>query len=464
MVNNKLTSLFAAFFMWFASLSVFAADLPDFTTLVEQQGAAVVNISTTQRVKAGGTGFPSFPPIPQGDPMFDFFRRFMQPQTGPKAYESHSLGSGFIVSGDGVILTNAHVVDDATDITVRLNDKREFKAKVIGTDPRSDVAVLKINAANLPKVTIGDPAKLKVGEWVVAIGSPFGFDHSVTAGIVSAKGRSLPQDNYVPFIQTDVPINPGNSGGPLFNMKGEVVGINSQIYSRTGGFMGLSFSIPINVAMDVSDQLRTTGKVTRGWLGISIQEVTRDLAESFGLSKPVGALIASVAPNSPAEKSGLHASDVILKMNGRAIEDTTDLVRITASLKPGNRVPIDIWRDGKQQTVNVLIGEAPKQLAQDDTGSTAPAPQAGLAVVDLTAEQKRQLGIRSGVMIQDLTDEAAESGLQQGDIIMAVNSNAVSSVTQFRQLMQQYAGRKSIALLVRRGDSTLYLPFKLAKK
>lgn len=464
MLSKKLTYLFAACFMWFASLSALAAELPDFTTLVEQQGAAVVNISTTQRVKASATDFQGFPPIPQGDPMFDLFRRFMPPQTGPKTYESHSLGSGFIVSSDGIILTNAHVVDDATDIAVRLNDKREFKAKVIGTDPRSDVAVLKINASNLPKVTIGDPSKLKVGEWVVAIGSPFGFDHSVTAGIVSAKGRSLPQDNYVPFIQTDVPINPGNSGGPLFNMKGEVVGINSQIYSRTGGFMGLSFSIPINVAMDVSDQLRTTGKVTRGWLGISIQEVTRDLAESFGLSKPVGALIANVAPNSPAEKGGLHASDVILKMNGKAIEDTTDLVRITASLKPGSRVPIDVWRDGKQQTVNVLIGEAPKQLAQEDPTSPAPAPQAGLAVVDLTAEQKRQLGIRSGVMIQDLTDEAAESGLQQGDIIMAVNSNAVASASQFRQMMQQFAGRKSIALLVRRGDSTLYLPFKLAKK
>ncbi len=465
MLSKNLTYLFAAFFMWFASLSARAADLPDFTTLVEQQGAAVVNISTTQRVKASGMDFPGFPPIPQGDPMFDFFRHFMQPQTGPKTYESHSLGSGFIVSSDGVILTNAHVVDDATDITVRLNDKREFKAKVIGTDPRSDVAVLKINATNLPKVTIGDPSKLKVGEWVVAIGSPFGFDHSVTAGIVSAKGRSLPQDNYVPFIQTDVPINPGNSGGPLFNMKGEVVGINSQIYSRTGGFMGLSFSIPINVAMDVSDQLRTTGKVTRGWLGISIQEVSRGLAESFGLSKPVGALIASVAPGSPADKSGLHASDVILKMGGKAIEDTTDLVRITASLKPGSRIPVEIWRDGKPQTVSVLIGEAPKQLAQDDSGSAAaPAPQAGLAVVDLTAEQKRQLGISSGVMIQDLTDEAAESGLQQGDIIMAVNSHSVSNTTQFRQLMQQFASRKSVALLVRRGDSTLYLPFKLTKK
>ena len=297
-------------------ITAHAKDLPDFTDLVEKQGAAVVNISTTQIIR-NPHGFSN---VPENDPFYDFFRRFapqMPHGQAPREQESQSLGSGFIISADGYIMTNAHVVDSADKITVRLTDKREFRAKVIGADKRTDVALLKIEATGLPKITLGDPNKLKVGEWVVAIGSPFGFDSSVTAGIVSAKGRSLPQENFVPFIQTDVAINPGNSGGPLFNMNGEVVGINSQIYTRSGGSMGLSFAIPIDVATQVTEQLRTSGKVTRGRIGVTIQELTRELAESFGLSKPAGALISSVEKSGPADKAGIEASDVILKFNGK---------------------------------------------------------------------------------------------------------------------------------------------------
>src|SRR3989339_1642070 len=304
---KKLIGFFAFVLGIVLGVSAYAKELPDFTELVEKQGPAVVNISTTQIIR-NAHGLPN---LPEGDPFYEFFRRFA-PQI-PREQESQSLGSGFIISADGYIMTNAHVVESADKITVRLTDKREFSAKVIGADKRTDVALLKIEATGLPKVTVGDPDKLKVGEWVVAIGSPFGFDSSVTAGIVSAKGRTLPQENYVPFIQTDVAINPGNSGGPLFNMKGEVVGINSQIYSRSGGYMGLSFAIPIDVAMEVANQLRSGGKVSRGWLGVVIQEVSSDLAESFGLDRPRGALIAQVQPDGPAAKAGLQVADVILK-------------------------------------------------------------------------------------------------------------------------------------------------------
>ncbi|OGS93081.1 MAG: protease Do, partial [Gallionellales bacterium GWE2_58_10] len=301
--------------MFFISLAQ-ANGLPDFTELVEKQGPAVVNVSTTQIIR-NAQGFPN---IPENDPFYEFFRRFA-PQM-PREQESQSLGSGFIISADGYIMTNAHVVDSADKITVRLTDKREFSAKVIGADKRTDVALLKIEATGLPKVTVGDPDKLRVGEWVIAIGSPFGFDSSVTAGIVSAKGRSLPQENFVPFIQTDVAINPGNSGGPLFNMNGEVVGINSQIYTRSGGSMGLSFAIPIDVATQVTDQLRASGKVTRGRIGVMIQELTSELAESFGLSKPVGALISHVEKDGPADKAGIEASDVILKFDGKLVDSS----------------------------------------------------------------------------------------------------------------------------------------------
>jgi serine protease Do len=317
--------------------------LPDFTELVERQGAAVVNISTTQTVRSNQRGAQPFP-FDENDPMYEFFRRFIPRQPGmpglpgtPRQFESRSLGSGFVVSADGYILTNAHVVDSADEILVRLTDKREFKARVIGADKRTDVALIKIDATALPTVRLGDPGLLKVGEWVVAIGSPFGFDNSVTAGIVSAKGRSLPQENYVPFIQTDVAVNPGNSGGPLFNMRGEVVGINSQIYSRSGGFMGISFAIPIDVAMDVQAQLRASGKVSRGRIGVVIQEVTKELAESFGLSQAQGAAVNAVEKGGPAEKAGIEPGDVILKFDGKPIASSGDLPRIVGSSKPGSR-------------------------------------------------------------------------------------------------------------------------------
>src|SRR3989339_979776 len=337
---KKLIGFFAFVLGIVLGVSAYAKELPDFTELVEKQGPAVVNISTTQIIR-NAHGLPN---LPEGDPFYEFFRRFA-PQI-PREQESQSLGSGFIISADGYIMTNAHVVESADKITVRLTDKREFSAKVIGADKRTDVALLKIEATGLPKVTVGDPDKLKVGEWVVAIGSPFGFDSSVTAGIVSAKGRSLPQENFVPFIQTDVAINPGNSGGPLFNMNGEVVGINSQIYTRSGGSMGLSFAIPIDVATQVTEQLRTSGKVTRGRIGVTIQELTRELAESFGLSKPNGALISSVEKNGPADKAGIEASDVILKFDGNPVNSSSDLPRLVAATKPGSKVAVELWRKG----------------------------------------------------------------------------------------------------------------------
>ncbi len=359
---KKLTSLTMLITSAILSLSVHARELPDFTGLVEKQGPAVVNISTT--IISHNTQ--EAPSQPEGDPFNEFFRRF-GPQA-PREQDSQSLGSGFIISADGYIMTNAHVVDSADRITVRLTDKREFRAKVIGADKRTDVALLKIEANGLPKIIVGEPNKLKVGEWVVAIGSPFGFDNSVTAGIVSAKGRSLPQDNFVPFIQTDVAVNPGNSGGPLFDMDGDVVGINSQIYTRSGGFMGLAFAIPIDVAMEVADQLRETGKVTRGKIGVTIQELTRELADSFGLSNPNGALISSVEKDGAADKAGIEASDVILKFDGKPVTSSADLPRLVAATKPGSKVVIDLWRKGAAKQVTVVIAEMLEENKQAHNG------------------------------------------------------------------------------------------------
>lgn len=333
--------------------------LPDFTELVEQQGRAVVNISTTQARRAPSKLPFQIPELDESDPMFDFFRKYIPrvPEYPGPDPDNQSLGSGFIISADGYILTNAHVVEEAEEIKVRLADKREFDAVVIGADARSDVALIRIEAADLPHVVLGDPEALKVGEWVLAIGSPFGFEQSVTAGIVSAKGRSLPDENFVPFIQTDVAINPGNSGGPLFNLRGEVIGINSQIYSRTGGFMGLSFAIPIDVAMDVQQQLRTKGRVERGRIGVSIQEVTRDLADSFGLPRAAGALVSAVEPEGPAAQAGIQQGDVIVRFNERGVENSADLPRIVAAARPGAQAGVDIYRNGAALTLSVVVGE-----------------------------------------------------------------------------------------------------------
>jgi serine protease Do len=432
--------------------------LPDFTELVEKQGAAVVNVSTTSAARSG----PQFP-MPEDDPSNDFFRRFGPP---PRDYEARSLGSGFIISADGYILTNAHVVEAAEDINVKLNDKREFKAKVIGSDKRTDVAVIKIEASGLPAVKIGDPERLKVGEWVLAIGSPFGFESTVTAGIVSAKGRSLPQENYVPFIQTDVAINPGNSGGPLFNLKGEVVGINSQIYSRTGGFMGLSFAIPIDVAMDITHQLRTAGRVSRGRIGVVIQEVTKELAESFGLPKAAGALVNSVEKGGPADKAGLEPSDVILKFDGKTVSSSADLPRIVAHTRPGSKATMQIWRKGAARDVSVTVGEMPEEkVAQRpgrrDSKSGNVVARLGLTVSELTAEQRSELGVGGGLLVEDVQGAAAKAGIRRGDILMALNNQDIKSVEQVTQLLNQFEKAKSVALLIRRGDSALYVPLRL---
>jgi len=442
-----------------------AKDVVDVADLVETHGPAVVNISTTRLVKRNAEDFPFA--IPNEEDMQEFFRRFFPPGApggrGPmQEIPARGAGSGFIVSNDGYILTNAHVVRGADEVEVKLIDKRTFKAKVIGADSRTDVAVLKITANNLPAVKLGDPTKLRVGEAVAAIGSPFGFENSVTAGIVSAKGRSLPSESYVPYIQTDVPINPGNSGGPLFNMQGEVVGINSQIYSRSGGYQGVSFAIPIDVAMEVVEQLKTGGKVSRGWLGVVVQEVTADLAESFGMDRPRGALIAQVLEDGPAARSGLQASDVILTFGGKPVENSGDLPRMVGMAKPGTKIPLQVWRRGKMQDATVVLGELPgeEQLAGKSGGRTYS--RGGVALSELTAEQRRELKIDHGLLVEEVTGDAARAGIRVGDVILAVNNSKVATIEAFRKAITAVPKGKSAAILVRRGEGSLYIPLKIS--
>jgi serine protease Do len=451
------------------AISAQTRELPDFTGLVEKEGASVVNISTVQAPSmAGSRGFPGMPNIPEDDPFFEFFRRYMPPPGAPRDFESKSLGSGFIITSDGYILTNTHLVDAAEEITVKLTDKREFRAKLIGADRRTDIALLKIDATGLPKVTKGDPDKLKVGEWVVAIGSPFGFENSVTAGIVSAKGRSLAQENFVPFIQTDVAINPGNSGGPLFNMKGEVVGINSQIYSRTGGFMGLSFAIPIDVATNISNQLIANGKVSRGRIGVLIQEVTKELAESFGLPKPNGALVASVQKDGPADKAGIQAKDVILKFDGKPITASGDLPRIVGATKPGSKVQVQVWRNGSTKELTITVDELPpdeRAVGRGGKGGKAPdtSNRIGLMLGELTPDQRQQLGIDNGLLVEDMLPAgvASRAGVRPGDVILSINNQDVKTVEQFNQLLNKIEKGRNIALLIRRGDTATFITMKL---
>ena len=436
-------------------------DLPDFADLVDKQGPAVVNISTTQTVR-GQTP----PPGSEEDPFYDFFRRFGPPQP-PRDYETRSLGSGFIISQEGYILTNSHVVEAADDITVRLTDKREYKAKVIGSDRRSDVAVLKIDANGLPVVTVGDPAKTRVGQWVVAIGSPFGFENTVTAGIVSAKERTLPQENFVPLIQTDVAINPGNSGGPLFNLKGEVIGMNSMIFSRTGGFMGLSFAIPIDVAMDVAKQLQSTGRVSRGRIGVVIQEVTKELAESFGLPKAAGALVNSVEKGGPADKAGIQASDVIVKFDNREVINSTELPRVVAATKPGTKVTVQVWRKGERKDLTVVVGETPDEKAASKRQPPAKKSSGealgklGLSVSDLTADLKKELNVSNGVLVENAEGISARAGIRRGDVILAVNNQEVKSIDELNRLLTAGDRPRTVALLIKRGEGSLYVPLKL---
>lgn len=452
------------------------ADLPEFTELVEQASPAVVNISTRQKIPervATADGQLTIPDLEGLPPMFrEFFERNM-PQVprapgGGRQREAQSLGSGFIISADGYVLTNNHVIADADEIIVRLSDRSELEAKLVGTDPRSDVALLKIEGKDLPTVKIGKSEDLKVGEWVLAIGSPFGFDHSVTAGIVSAKGRSLPSESYVPFIQTDVAINPGNSGGPLFNLAGEVVGINSQIFTRSGGFMGLSFAIPMSVAMDVADQLKASGKVSRGWLGVVIQEVNKDLAESFGLDKPAGALVAQVLEGGPAAKGGLQVGDVILSLNGQPIIMSADLPHLVGRLKPGSKAELDVVRDGARKKLQVAIAALPEEGEElagiEGPGVERSSNRLGVKVVELTEEQKKGLDLKGGVVIKEVLDgPAAMIGLRPGDVITHLNNQAIDSAKTFTQVAQDLPRNRSVSMRVLRQGRASFITFKLAE-
>jgi serine protease Do len=453
-----------------------AQSLPDFTDLVEEVSPAVVNISTsraaTSSPMAGAPGMPDLEGMP---PIFrEFFEHsFPQgPQQQPRQQQPspQSLGSGFILSKDGYILTNNHVVEGADEIFVRLSDRRELLAKLVGADPRSDLALLKIETdEDLPSVRIGKSSDLKPGEWVLAIGSPFGFDHSVTAGIVSAKGRSLPTENYVPFIQTDVAINPGNSGGPLLNLKGEVVGINSQIFTRSGGFMGLSFAIPADVAMDVVEQLKVRGSVQRGWLGVVVQEINKDLAESFGLPKPAGALVAQIMPGGPADEGSLEVGDVILEFDGKEINMSSDLPHAVGRVRPGTEASLVVMRDKKRRTIELKVGALPEDDAV--AASSVPAEavpsvasnRLGVVVAELTEQQREALDISAGIAVREVRQgPAAMVGLRPGDVVTSLDNQQIESVKQFEQLTEKLPTNRSVSMRVIREGRASYITFRLA--
>ncbi len=464
-----------------------AKELPDFADLVEKTGPAVVNIRTVEKRSSAAPvpqprapgGSPQVPELDDNDPLNDFFRRFMPPrgqapspgQQVPRRGGSgdeipRGVGSGFIVSADGYVLSNHHVIDGADEVYVTLTDKREFKAKVIGSDRRTDVAVLKVEAVGLPMLKIGDVSRLRVGEWVLAIGSPFGLDNTVTAGIVSAKGRET--GDFLPFIQTDVAVNPGNSGGPLINMRGEVVGINSQIYSRSGGFMGISFAIPIDEAMRVSDQIRTTGRVVRGLIGVAISEVTKDVAEALGLGKPRGAQVTSVSKDGPAEKAGVEAGDVILKFEGKAVERSTDLPRMVGATKPGTRSTLTVWRKGANRDLQVLVAEMPAESVASKTQKPATPPAAvptnalGIAASDLTDDKRKETRVKNGVVVDRADGPAANAGIRSGDIVQMLNQQDISSVRQFNELLSKIDKSKPQLLLIRRGENSNFVTVRLA--
>lgn len=461
---SKFFRLFVPLVLVFVAVTA-KASLPDFRDLVKETSPAVVNISTIQHVQA--TAYQERYGVPEDMP--EIFRHFFgTPGQSPRGeQEKTSLGSGFIVSRDGYILTNNHVIEDADEIIVRLNDRRELDAKLIGADPSTDLAVLKVEADDLPIVDLGDSDALEVGEWVVAIGSPFGFDYSVTAGIVSAKGRSLPNENYVPFIQTDVAINPGNSGGPLFNLDGKVVGINSQIYTRSGGFMGVSFAIPINVAMDVAEQLKTSGKVSRGWLGVVIQEVSKDLAESFGLEKAAGALVAQVVPDSPADKAGLKNGDIITGFNGEPIYLSSDLPHHVGRVKPGSVAKVDLVRNGKRKRIDVEIGvlaDADSQtLASNLPPNEYSSDRMGVVVSNLDDADKRKLGF-DGVVVKSVSDgPAAVSGLVKGDVITMIHGETINSIDDFKDVVDRLPGDRSVPMRIVRRGAALFIPLRVPR-
>ena len=433
--------------------------LPDFASIAQRYGPAVVNISVSGSTKAGVQGAPGENES-SGDPFFQFFRGLpfnFQFQGGEVPI--HGQGSGFIVKSDGLILTNAHVVRDASEVTVKLTDRREFRAKVVGSDPESDVAVLRIDAKDLPTVRLGNAANTRVGDWVVAIGSPYGFENSVTAGIVSAKGRSLPGGAYVPFIQTDVAVNPGNSGGPLFNLAGEVIGVNSQIYSRSGGYQGLSFAIPTDVAMRVADQIAATGHATHARLGVTVQDVNQALADSFGLKKTEGALVSSVLPGTAAARAGLDSGDVILKYNGEPVGSASDLSQRVSESKPGAPAKLEIWRKGSIHEVSASLGKTEEASASEEAGSSGESgARLGLAVRPLTPEERSEAKVPNGLLVEGVGGAAERAGVQPGDIILSVNGTPVSSVAKLRSLSTR--SHKSLALLVQRGDARIFVPVK----
>jgi serine protease Do len=430
--------------------------LPDFSDLVAENGAAVVNISVLEKPLKAGPGGDA---REGGDPLSQFFRRYQMPEPEHMP-PAHGIGSGFIISADGYILTNAHVVADAATVTVKLTDRREFSAKVIGVDRHSDVALIKIAATGLPAVHFGDPSHIRPGQWVIAIGSPFGYENSVTAGVISGIARTLPDENYVPFIQTDAAVNPGNSGGPLFNLNGEVIGINAQIFSRTGGFMGMSFAIPIDLALNVKDQLLHSGKVSRSRIGVAVQEVNQQLAHTFGLSRPHGALISAVEPKSPGERSGMKPGDVITSVNGREIEHSSDLPSIIAVLPPGSEAHIGVWHDHKATMLNVrtiLLDDEPAQAAKND--SDDDGGKLGLAVRPLDANEQHELRTRGRLVIEDVTGPALAAGVQSGDVLLGVNGTAISTVAELKREVAR-AGH-SVALLIQREDAQIYVPVDL---
>ena len=490
--NVWLTSLFIFVAMvFFVNTTTIAKELPDFTEMVEKNGPAVVNVSTKTRGKQRGQQ------QPDENDLYEFFRRFMPPDAvpnprgNPNAPNSPNtprrnprqpnpnqeqplrdlgLGSGFIISADGYVITNAHVVQDADEVNVTLTDKREFKAKVIGTDERTDVAVLKIDATGLPKVNVGDSDKVRVGEWVLAIGSPFGFENTVTAGIVSAKSREA--GNFVPLIQTDAAVNPGNSGGPLFNINGEVIGINSQIFSGNGGYLGISFAIPTNTAMAVANQLIKTGKLNRGRIGVAMNPnpITKDLAESLGLANTKGALIESVEKDSPAEKAGIVAQDIIQKVNGKQIDTYIDVTRAISNTAPGTKVTLSVWRKGSVKDISVTVGETPGDTRvakandkKDDKKDAAP-DRLGLVVVEVGADVRKAMKLDGGVLVNDADGAAERAGIRQGDVILAVNNTDVKSVNQFSEIVAKLDVKKAVALLIKRENQTRYVTLRIDSK
>ena len=475
-----ITSFFLIVLISF-NVSAKMSGLPDFTHLVEEYSDAVVNISTTQKIKKRSGFQHQIPGIPKDGPFGDLFKKFFEQQNFKKnSYRENkedsfiqtrrtndSLGSGFIIDSDGYVVTNHHVIKDADEIIVRLKDRRELKATIVGSDARSDIALLKVEADNLPVVKIGSSSNLKVGSWVMAIGSPFGFDHSVSVGVISATGRTLPSESYVPFIQTDVAINPGNSGGPLFNLDGEVIGINSQIYSRTGGFMGLSFAIPIDVAKDIVEQLKRSGHAKWGWLGVLIQDVNKELAESFGMKKPMGAVVLRVLDDTPAKNAGIEVGDVITHFGKNTINRSSDLPLAVGQAAIGSRVKVRVIRDGKQKRLTVKIAELPTEENLAERGKSPKETKSNrlnIEVVNLTKEQRKRANVDSGILVQAVEEgAAAKAGIRRGDILLKLNGLDIKNTKQFLKIVKKLPENKWVRVLIQRGDSPRFLPLKIGE-